>query len=98
MDITHLQVVEKFCSKPTPIHGPVHKYGWDFSYLRIHFSRLPHTAAKGLIDPFYQEVRYASMVIDTIINIFSRNEVKSHLHICDHSIVTIGIRGFCFGL
>ena len=31
------------------------------------------------------------------MNGFSPNEVKIHLHICDHSIITFGIRGLCLG-
>ena len=30
-----------FHSKPTPIHGPVHKSDLNYSYSRSHFSRLP---------------------------------------------------------
>ena len=37
------------------------------------------------------------MKIDPVINGFSINEVKVHLHICDHSIVTFGIRVLCLG-
>ena len=35
-----------FRSKPTPIHGPVHKSYLNHSYSRSHFSRLPQTFAK----------------------------------------------------
>ena len=35
------------------------------------------------------------MMIDTVVNGFSTNEVKINLHICDHSIITIGIIGLC---
>ena len=34
-----------FCSNPTPIHGPVHKYDLNYSYSRSHFSRLPQSVA-----------------------------------------------------
>ena len=37
------------------------------------------------------------MMIDTVINGFSLNKVRSHFHICDFSIVTFGIRGLCLG-
>ena len=33
--------------------------------------------------------------MDPVINGFSPNEVKIHFHICDHSIVTFGIRELC---
>ena len=42
-----------------------------------------------------QEVSYASKIIDPVINGFSTHEVRSHLQICVHSIVTFGIRGLC---
>ena len=35
-----------FRSKPTPIHGPVHKYYFNYSYSRSHFSMLPQVVAK----------------------------------------------------
>ena len=35
-----------FRSKPTPIHGPVHKSDLNYSYSRSHFSRLPQAVAK----------------------------------------------------
>ena len=37
------------------------------------------------------------MMIDPVINGFISNEVKSHFHIFDHSIITFGIKGFCLG-
>ena len=30
------------------------------------------------------------MMINQVINVFNSNEVKSHLKICDHSIITFG--------
>ena len=33
------------CSKPTSIHGLVQKYDFNYSYSRIHFSRLPKAVA-----------------------------------------------------
>ena len=41
------------------------------------------------------KVSNSSKIIDTVINVFSPNEVTSHLKICDHSIVTFCIRGLC---
>ena len=35
-----------FCSKPTPIHGPVHKSDLNYLYYRSHFSWLPQAVAK----------------------------------------------------
>ena len=35
------------------------------------------------------------MMFYTIINGFSPNEVKIHLHICGHPVVTFGTRGLC---
>ena len=35
-----------FRSKPTPIHGPVHKYDFNYSYLRSHFICLTQSVAK----------------------------------------------------
>ena len=37
------------------------------------------------------------MKTDPVINGFSTNEVTSHFHICEHSIVNFGQRGFCLG-
>ena len=33
----------------------------------------------------------------TVINGFSPNEVKIHLQICDDSMITFVIRGYCLG-
>ena len=44
------------------------------------------------------KVSYASnIIIDPVINGFSTNEVKNHLHICDYSIVNFIIIGLCLG-
>ena len=37
------------------------------------------------------------MIIDPFINGFTPNEVKINLHICNPSIITFGIMGFCLG-
>ena len=52
---------------------------------------------KKSIYRFNNKVRYASKTIDPVINGFIPNEVRRNLHICDHSIVTFCIRGFCLG-
>ena len=39
-----------------------------------------------------EKVSNASKIIDTVINGFIPNDESSNLHICDHSIVTFGIR------
>ena len=43
------------------------------------------------------KVIYASKIIDPVINEFSTNEVTSNFDMCDQSIVTFGMRGFCLG-
>ena len=61
------------CSKPAPIHGPVHKYDMNDLYSRSHFSRLPQAVAKKLIHCSSQKVSYASKIIDSFINGFITN-------------------------
>ena len=78
-------------SKPIPINEPVHKSDLNYSYSRISSSWLPQEVAKELINRFSRKVIYASMLIDPVMNGFSLNEVKKHLHICYHSIITFGI-------
>ena len=85
-------------SKPISIHGPVHKSDLNYSYSRGHFSRLPQEAAKDIINHLHHKVSYNYRNMNQFINEFSPNEVKRHLHICDQSIVTFGIRGFCFSV
>ena len=53
-----------FRSKSIPIHGPVHKYDLNYSYSRSHFSRLPKSVAKELINCLYQKVSYYCKIID----------------------------------
>ena len=79
-------------SKPTPIYGPVHEYYLNYSYSRSHFSRLPQAVSKKLINRLSQKFSYASKKIDTVVNVFSPNDVSSNLRIYDHSIVTFGMR------
>ena len=43
---TYIGRRSNFRSKPTPIHGPVHKYDLNHSYSRSHFSRLTQAVAK----------------------------------------------------
>ena len=81
-------------SKPTSIHGPVHKSDFNHSCSRIHFSCLPQAVTKELIIRLSHKVRYTSMMIDPVINKFSLDELKIHLHICDKLIVTLGIKDF----
>ena len=87
-----------FCSKPTPIHGPVHKYDFIFSYSRSHFIQLPQAVSKRLMNILSQKVSYAYIMIDPVINWLSPNEEKIQLKICDHSIITFFIRGLCLGV
>ena len=42
-----------------------------------------------------RKVSYSSKIIDAVINVFSPNYESSNFHICDHSIVTFGIKGKC---
>ena len=44
-----------------------------------------------------QKVGYTSMMVDPVINVYTPNELKIHLHICDHSIINFGTRWFCLG-
>ena len=44
-----------------------------------------------------QKVSNDSKIIDPVINVFSPNDVPIHLHICDQSIVTFGIREIYIG-
>ena len=83
-----------FRSKPTPIHGPVNKSELIFSYLRSHFSYLIQAVSKGLINSLSNKLRYAYIMIGPVINVFSLNEGRSHLHTYYHSIITFGIMGF----
>ena len=46
---TYTYISSNFSLKPTPIHGPVHKYYLNYSYSRSHFSKLPQIVAKNLI-------------------------------------------------
>ena len=87
-----------FCSETTPIHGPVHKSYLHYSYSRSHFSWSQKSVSKRLFFCLSQKVTYASKIIDPVINGFSTNEVKSHLRIYDHSIITFDIRVFCLGV
>ena len=59
---------------------------------------LPQAAAKKLVYHLSQKFSYASKIIDPVINVFSPNDESSHFHICDHYIVTFGIREKCLGL
>ena len=74
------------------MHGPVHKSDLHYLYSINHFIRLPQEVAKEIINNFPQKVSYDSMKFDPVINEFNTNEVKSHMHICDNSIFTFGIR------
>ena len=60
-----------FCSKPTPIHGPIHKSDLNYSYSISHFSMLPKAVAKNIIYCLSQKVVHASKIIDPVINGFS---------------------------
>ena len=85
-------------SKPTPIHGPVHKSDFNYSYSRSHFSRLPQAVAKIIIYRLSKKFGCTFKIINQFINGFVPNEVSSHLNICNHSIITFGIGGLCLGI
>ena len=86
-----------FRSKPTTIHGPVHKSYSNYLYSRSHFSRLQQAVAKKIFYHLSQKVSYSSKIIDPVINGFSPNEATSHLHNCDHKNFTSCIRVLCLG-
>ena len=65
-----------FCSKPIPIHVPVHKYYLNFSYWISHFSWLTQAVSKGLINRSSQKVSSSSIMIDPVINGFITNKVN----------------------
>ena len=44
---TYTGIRINFRSKPTPIHGPVHKSYLNYLYSRSHFSRLPQAVDKN---------------------------------------------------
>ena len=69
----------------------------NHSYSRSHFGRLPQAVSKKLIYSLSQKGSYSFKIIDPVINGFIPNDVSIHLHICDQSIVTFGIRGRCLG-
>ena len=84
-------------SKTTPIHVPVQNQIWI-----IHTQEVTLVCYyKQLLKIIYclsHKIIYASKIIYLYINGFSQNSESSHLHICDHSIVTLGIREKCLGL
>ena len=69
-----------------------HKSDLNYSYSRIHFSRLPQVVTKKMMNNLSQKVCYASKIIYPVIDGFSPNDESSHFHICDHSIVTFEIK------
>ena len=62
-----------FHSKPTPIHGPVHKSELEMSYSRRLLSWLPQEFSKILIHGMSHKVSYAYIIIDPVINVFNTN-------------------------
>ena len=51
----------------------------------------PQAVSKVLISCLSQTFSCDYMMIDPVINVFSPNEVRIHLHICDNSIITFEI-------
>ena len=50
-----------------------------------------------IINRLSNKVSYVYRIIDPVIDGFSPNDESNHFHICDHSIVTFGIREKCIG-
>ena len=73
-----------FRKKQTPIYVPVNKTELHFSHSSRHFSLLPQAVSKRLINCLSQKFNYDYMVVDTVINGFIHNEVRSCFHIFDH--------------
>ena len=71
---TYIGRRSNFRPKPTPIHGPVNKYDFNYSYSRSHFSRLTQAVAKKIINRLSRKVSYASKKIDPAIDCFSPND------------------------
>ena len=87
-------------SKPTPVHGPVHKSDLNYSYSRSKFSRLTQAVSKKVSKNYFvlsHKVSCAYMTIYPVNNGCITNEVTINMNISDHSIVTFGIRGLCIG-
>ena len=80
-------------------------YGSSGSFVsRIRSKYIGHNAYTGRRSNFcskpthlFQKASYAYKKIDTVMNEFSPNDVSSHLHICDHSIVKFDIIENCLG-
>ena len=47
LDNTYTVIRSNLHSKPTPIHGPVHKSDLNYSYSISHFGRLPEKVSKN---------------------------------------------------
>ena len=90
----YIDISRNLCSKPTPIYVPVHKPGFNLSYYRMHFSRLPQEYSKILINFCSKISSYTYMMIDPVNNIFIPSEVRIHCHIFDNSIITFGKKCF----
>ena len=52
---------------------------------------------QGLINSLSYKVSYACMRIDPVNIGYTPNKVRSHLRICDHSIITFGKIRLCLG-
>ena len=72
---TYIVIISNFCSKSTPIHGSVNESELNFSYSRNYFSRLLQAVYKRLMNCLSWKVCRASMMIDSVINVFSLNKV-----------------------
>ena len=92
LDITHIQVERAISFKNQ------HQYLDQLINMNLYFCNkevtsvnYPQADSKGLTNCLYHNVSYTSIMMDRVINIFSTNEVRSHFHIYDDSIITFGI-------
>ena len=90
--------ISYFCLETTPIDVTVQRYDSNYSYTRSHSSKLSQSVANKLVHCLTQKLSYDFRIIYLVINLFSPIVVRSHLHMCCHSIVTFGIREFCLRL
>ena len=68
---TYTGIKINFHSKPTSIHGTVHKYDFNNSLSISHFSWLSQGVAKKLIYCLSHKFSYSSKKIDIVISGFS---------------------------
>ena len=72
-------IESNLCSKPTPLHVPVHKSELKISYSSGHFSLLSQADSEVIIKSLSNKISDASLIIDLIINGFSPNKVSKKI-------------------